>query len=442
MIDKYIHMLPLLLPIIYIQYWGAALVDTLLVPRFKIRYRRIIVCAVLSVLCWLISTNMASSDRLIFCTLIYSLVPAIFYRSKIFTHLLTFALWMSIYLCSDVICMAVALASNWDLANDTVYLRAKILIVCAISTSILYHILRSALHLIEDRLDTKAKTGLVITTLATISLAFLILLNACGPSIAQGTWFMEILPIANSIGILLPLIIMAGILALIHQMNRSIRESEEARWAQQQAQYELSQNKVLITKDQQYHQLRHDIKNHLLAIDALAQKGEHDRLHDYLNSLNVSFAQTQQKQYCGNPLIDSIFEAKNLRMQQSNIQIKWNLQPVPENLHLSDLDLCALLGNILDNAIEACERLESDADRNITVTLRINEQSFIMRTTNTCDDAQKALGMGKFSQKRLHRGGTGLRSIKRVVDANNGELLLVPSDDNHNLEVSVYLPVA
>ena len=210
---------------------------------------------------------------------------------------------------------------------------------------------------------------------------------------------------------------------------------------EQQARAELRQVQSALESANQFRQLRHDIANHLLAIDALGQKGEYERQHEYLASLNAAFAQTRAQTYCGHPLIDSLMDAKQQRMQKSGVEVVWNLHPAPEKLEISDLDLCALVGNLLDNAIEACERLDAGEMREIQVSLRIVGSALLLRVVNSCRNAHALeQRMHTFSQKRNGPGGMGLKSMRRIVKNHGGELFIRPGEDDRSMSVSVYLP--
>ena len=128
-------------------------------------------------------------------------------------------------------------------------------------------------------------------------------------------------------------------------------------------------------------------------------------------------------------------------MRDSGIDVVWNLHPVPEKLEISDLDLCALVGNLLDNAIEACERLDAGEKREIEISLRIVDRALLMRVVNSCRNAHALeKRMHSFSQKRNGPGGMGIKSMRRIVNNYSGELLFRPGEDDQTMSVSVFLP--
>lgn len=427
-----------------IQFCYVSLMETLLQPRFHFRLHRLATAAVLAVLIILPGLRLPSSQRVLLSATVYLLLPFACYQGRWATRLLAFALWLVLFPCAEMISVWMASGLGWSILNISPVQQLLLEGICAFITAMFYLLLRGTMHVIEDRLDRQLWGRLAVTSLSMAGSATVMVLDAYFlQALEISPWLAENLPKISFLAAFLPLIAILGLFSLIHQLNNSIRESEEARFMEAQARAELRQVQAVLDKTAQYRQLRHDIHNHLLTIDALGQKGEYERQHEYLISLNNAFSQTQSRVYCGHPLIDSLLEAKHLRMQEAGIEVEWNMHPAPESLQISDLDLCTLIGNMLDNAIEACERLEADAPRKISISLRIVERTLLFRVANSCKNAGALRRqMDYFSQKRDGPGGLGIKSMRRIVRAHQGELLLQPGEDDGTMLATVYLPGA
>ena len=424
------------------QYCYISLVEALLQPRFRFRLHRLLTAAILSAAILLPGLHMLPSQRMPLCVALYLLTPFVFYQGRIATRLLAFALWLVLYPCAEMLAAWLAPCLGVSIADITPVHQLMIDGLCTLFTWMFFLLLRGAMHIIEDRLDRRLWSRLAVTALAMAGTSIIISFIAYDQQgIEIAPWISRHLSALSAFAILLPLISLLGLFSLIHQLNNSIRESEEAHLMEQQARAELLQIQTVLDGASRYRQLRHDICNHLLAIDALGQKGAYERQHEYLSSLNAAFAQTRIQTYCGHPLIDSLLDAKQLRMRSSGVEVRWNLHPAPETLEISDLDLCALVGNLLDNAIEACERLEADAKREIQVSLRIVGSALLLRVVNSCRGA-RALeqSMHTFSQKRNGPGGMGVKSMRRIVKNYGGELFFRSGEDDKTMSVSVFLP--
>ena len=424
------------------QYCYVSLAESLLQPRFRFRLHRLLTAAILTAVIILPGLQLPSSLRVKLCAAMYLLLPFACYHGRNAARLLVFALWLALFPSAEMLCVRLAPFLGVDIADLAPLQQLLLDGLCAFITWTLYLVLRGAIHIIEDRLDRRLWCTLAVTALAMVGTSIVLSFVAYAQQGLEVTpWVSRHLSTICALAIFLPLIALLGLFSLIHQLNRSIRESEEARLMEQQARAELRQVQTVLDGASRYRQLRHDICNHLLAIDALGQKGEYERQHEYLSSLNAAFAQTRAQTFCGHPLIDSLLDAKQLRMRDCGIDVRWNLHPVPESLEISDLDLCALVGNLLDNAIEACERLDAGEMREIQVSLRIVGSALLLRVVNSCRNAHALeQRMHTFSQKRNGPGGMGLKSMRRIVKNCGGELFFRPGEDDASMSVSVYLP--
>ena len=102
---------------------------------------------------------------------------------------------------------------------------------------------------------------------------------------------------------------------------------------------------------------RHDYHNHIQAMKAYAQLEKYDELMVYLGQLDESLSQVDQVIKTGNLMADAILNSKLGLMKSRNIHTDVTVH-VPEQMKTSDMDLCVLVGNLLDNAIEACDAVK------------------------------------------------------------------------------------
>ena len=108
----------------------------------------------------------------------------------------------------------------------------------------------------------------------------------------------------------------------------------------------------LRAQDQQLRQLRHDLRNHITAASGLLELGKVDEARAYLDDLGESRALGRPRRFCDNELANVVLAAKAEALEQSAIACDFSVE-LPADLAIADTDLCALLGNALDNAREA-----------------------------------------------------------------------------------------
>ena len=100
---------------------------------------------------------------------------------------------------------------------------------------------------------------------------------------------------------------------------------------------------------------RHDYHNHLQSMKAYVEMGQYDKLQEYLGLLENDLDQVNQLCDSGNVNLDAILNSKISLAEKNGIRVDYKAA-CPANLTVSDIDLCALIGNLIDNAVEACNK--------------------------------------------------------------------------------------
>ena len=169
-------------------------------------------------------------------------------------------------------------------------------------------------------------------------------------------------------------------------------------------------------------QLFHDIKNHLFILKKCAENGEYDRLNQYLDEIGEVYLEPKFKIQSGNWMLDNVLNQKKAVADECGIAFETDLL---QSLHLpfSNTEICALFGNLLDNAIEACEKVENSKDRFIRLKMKQQRQMFYIEIANsTAGDVKLKNGELETTKKKNGLHGIGIRSVKRVVKKYDGIL--------------------
>ena len=151
---------------------------------------------------------------------------------------------------------------------------------------------------------------------------------------------------------------------------------------------------------------RHDYHNHLQSMKAYVEMGQYDKLQEYLGLLENDLDQVNQLCDSGNVNLDAILNSKISLAEKNGIRVDYKAA-CPANLTVSDIDLCALIGNLIDNAVEACEGL---ADPYIRLYISV---------TNATKDTVRKLDSEYITTKRGNHGH-GLKRINLVVEKYEG----------------------
>lgn len=165
---------------------------------------------------------------------------------------------------------------------------------------------------------------------------------------------------------------------------------------------------------------RHDYRNHIQTIKALAENGDMEAVMQYLDGLELDLNTVDTVIKTGNAMADAILNSKISLARSKNIEVHVDAH-IPVKLKMSELDLCVILGNLFDNAIEASMKLP-EGGRMIRVYMDMkNTQLYISFTNFTATGKLEKVGrLFRTSKGKGH--GFGLIRIDAIVERLGGYL--------------------
>ena len=149
--------------------------------------------------------------------------------------------------------------------------------------------------------------------------------------------------------------------------------------------------------------LRHDFKNHLQVMKAHLELEEYRELGEYIVSLSDALVEVEKLIETGNVRLDAILNSK-ISLARS-LEIGVNVKVVlPPRLPVTDYDLCTLLGNLLDNAIEGCQTQREGEERFLRVYIGLLKEQLYISVSNSHATVMKKERGRYFSTKDPGRG--------------------------------------
>ena len=195
--------------------------------------------------------------------------------------------------------------------------------------------------------------------------------------------------------------------------------------------------KMLEEQYLQSERLRHDIKNHVIALSGLLENRELEKMKAYLSNMEATGGFSGNEETTGNKVVDAILHQKRQQAENENILWECDVQ-IPKECRISEFDLCVLFGNLLDNAVEACERLLTQDNRFIKIQAKTVKKCFLLEVSNSADTINKPDDRFSAKENPLEHG-IGLLNINDVVRNYSGVSDI--SVKNDVFTISILIPI-
>lgn len=240
-----------------------------------------------------------------------------------------------------------------------------------------------------------------------------------------------------------PLITMAGILyinvlvfTLFEALMRQAHIEVKYKLMEQQIEYQTNYYKNLSESRMEIRKIWHDLKNHLICLFSMAADGNLTGIKEYINSLHAIVEEAVKTIDTGNPVIDALLSEKQAFAKREEIAMEVEIL-IPKKLRIDPIDACILLGNTLDNAIEASMKAQS---KEISVKFIQKENHLLLTVINPTDGKlEKDNAIYKTTKEDAIKHGFGLLNIKNIVEKYDGNLMLTHEDNLFTLKAILAL---
>lgn len=178
---------------------------------------------------------------------------------------------------------------------------------------------------------------------------------------------------------------------------------------------------------------RHDYRNHIQVMKSYAASGDMDALKSYLDGLDQDLSTVDTVLKTGNRMTDAILNSKISLAKSRNIPVVADAH-VPVELKTSEIDLCIIIGNLFDNAIEASMALPEEK-RMIRIYMDMKNTQLYMSFTNFTASKKMKKENGRFRSTKGNDHGFGLVRIDNIVERYHGYLRRGSEDGAFTTEI-------
>ncbi len=216
------------------------------------------------------------------------------------------------------------------------------------------------------------------------------------------------------------------VFALTAQQNRILLQMNV-----QQQNYER-----MLKDDEQLRRFRHDYKNHMLVVTSLLNAGRMDEATEYLETIKISAGMGEKRFLTGNFAADAILNNKLAQARESGVELSFS-GVVPER-GIEHADLCAVLGNLIDNAVEGAARFPGERVVNVRAAVR---NGFLTLSVTNPVERQVPIRNNRIRTTKADAGshGIGLKNVAAAVRKYHGTLTLACDDNQFTADAAMRL---
>ena len=181
---------------------------------------------------------------------------------------------------------------------------------------------------------------------------------------------------------------------------------------------------------------RHDYHNHMQVMKAQLALGNLEEIQEYLNALEKELDHVDTLVKSGNLMTDAILNSKLTLARRQKIRINCNAK-IPERISVEDVDLCVILGNLMDNALEACKQI-AEENRFLRIYMKVNKSQLYLSIQNSAKEDPDFDEQNYITKKRGNHG-LGMKRVQTAVEKYQGYLNLANEPGIFAAEVTIPL---
>lgn len=221
-----------------------------------------------------------------------------------------------------------------------------------------------------------------------------------------------------------------------NKVNEVYREEIERQIMTEQILMYKQQFEIIEQSQKRMESFSHDIKNHLLLLYNYLDEDKSDLAKKYINDMQKLSSVPEQYVRTGNSELDAVLNYSLRKADEMNCIVETNIS-VPSDEFIQGYELVMLLGNLLDNSIEALEKADN---KYLYVGITVDKGLLLMRIKNSFDGiVERKEGLLKTRKKEAELHGIGLRNVDEIVQKYNGELSINVNGNYFVTDVLMYL---
>lgn len=250
----------------------------------------------------------------------------------------------------------------------------------------------------------------------------------------------------NMILSLISSILILGLNLLVFRIYEDLSEKFELQKQQSIFQKEIDFYKNQMEEREEtfsnIRKIKHDMNNYLICLDNYLEQGNLGKARSYINYMLMGKDDIQPIDYninTGNSVVDVLLHYKVNLIKKYHITLETHIE-IPNELKIDDIDICIIVGNCLDNAIEALKELNENYSKRIHIDIIYRKGALMIKIKNPFVGERKKDLKGNYISTKVdnENHGIGLYSVKKVIEKYNGLITFQEMDSEFEVQIFLY----
>jgi len=365
------------------------------------------------------------SEFIVVSSLIFFIAFTFLYKIKMYFRLISGTLIMIISAVSEFL---VAMLMSSILSVDVLSIQNNVYLFSfgILTSKFLLYLTTNLFHLNEKNFVTPISYSIKILPLLISSFLVIIVLFKCCYELYDTTYQM-----ATLFTSIMLLIINLYFINSLERQNEYIETKNKLIETQTHLRNQIEHYEALYSHQNELRMFKHNYKNLMYSVLAFLKNNEHEKAIERLeNDLNY-FEKESPTINTGNPMLDAILTNKISTAMKKSIEFETIFQ-LSEKIRIDEFELCVLIGNSLDNAIEATEKVSEGKTIRIKI-LSVDNRILISITNPTIEDVD--ISNLQTTKKDKSNHGYGLKSIESITEKYDGQIQY--SCENKLFEINI-----
>ena len=247
---------------------------------------------------------------------------------------------------------------------------------------------------------------------------------------------MTSLRVVGLLSMIMLVVANALIFYIIDDMQKNAENENRLLWAEETIKMQTAQYTMMLGQNHEIMRIRHDHKHFLMGALSELKDGNTEALMQSLTEQLELVTNDGADRLCGISSVDAVISQKTDEAREKGILLQFTHKNV-KDISFSGIDLAILLGNAIDNAIEAVENLSEKAQRKVEVFLIYREPMLLMTVTNpVAEDLDTENLKTTKADKKLH--GFGISTMENIAKKYNGDVSMSCEDRIFKAVISLY----